>query len=70
MFIHVLQLWNDNLKIPFAATTYKPQLVEHTRENMLQNTLWNARWSSQYELWFVLSTKISTSLATTFDCSI
>ena len=40
---------DDNLKISFAATTYKPQLVEHVREIMLQTTLCNTMWSFQYE---------------------
>jgi len=49
MFILVLYILDDNLKILFAATTYKSQLIEHVRENMLRTTLHNARWSFQYE---------------------
>jgi len=46
IFIHVLRLRNDNLKIFFNAATYKPQLVEHVREIMLGTTLRNTRWIS------------------------
>jgi len=44
-------------RYPFAATTYKPQLVEHVREIMLRTTLRNTRWNFQYEPQFVLLTQ-------------
>ncbi|QCE06486.1 hypothetical protein DEO72_LG9g1499 [Vigna unguiculata] len=47
IFIHVLRLRNDNLKIFFNAATYKPQLVEHVREIMLGTTLRNTSHNSR-----------------------
>ncbi|QCD78850.1 F-type H+-transporting ATPase subunit c [Vigna unguiculata] len=57
---------DDNLKIPFAATTYKPQLVEHMQEphSVTPDGDPNANHGSYSRH------KISTSQATTYDCSI
>ncbi|QCD78690.1 hypothetical protein DEO72_LG1g2326 [Vigna unguiculata] len=41
---------NDNLKILFAATTYKSQLIEHVLENMLRTTLHNASLHPESQL--------------------
>jgi len=70
MFIHVLRLWNDNLKIFFAASTNKPQLVEPVRKS----------WYGQHSATLggvpnmnhnsYSRHKINTSPATTYDCSI